>query len=327
VRRAEAQAGLGVAAAAAAPTVSVIVPAYNAAGVVATAVRAALEQTVPALEILVVDDGSRDATAAVAGGFPPPVRCLRQANQGLPGARNSGIAAAQGDWLAFLDADDAWPPDHLEQSLGCATRNGADFVFSDAQVIAPGRQWASWLERAGHGWLARAGAETLARPYELLLRHGSFALPSTVVVRRAAVDGAGRFDARLRPGPEDLDLWLRLAPTTRWAYNRATRIVRTEGDSNLTGDRLGMAAGTARLWTKALDGAPPGLSRGHRRLLRRRCAQAYWEQAYWSLQADQRAAAARAAGLSLRRQWRWRVAAYWMLATLPAGARLLRRRR
>ncbi len=307
-------------------SVTVIVPAFNAEPFLAGAVASALAQTLPPAEVLVVDDGSSDRTAEIAAAFPPPVRCLRQANQGLPGARNTGIAAAQGEWLALLDADDAWPPDHLEQSLRCAARNGADFVFSDAQVVAPQRRWASWLERAGHGWLPQAGAEALARPYELLLQHGSFALPSTVVVRRAAVDAAGRFDASLRPGPEDLDLWLRLAPATRWAFNRATRIERTEGDTNLTGDRLGMAAGTARLWTKALDSAPPALSGSHRRLLRQRLAQAHWEQAYWSLQADQPAAAARAAALSLRQQWRWRTATYWMLATIPAGARLLRRR-
>lgn len=95
------------------PLVTVVVPAYNAADHLTEALESALGQTWPAVEIVVVDDGSTDGTAEVASSVPG-VRVLRQANQGPAAARNAAIAAGRGTVIAYLDADDLWPAHKLD---------------------------------------------------------------------------------------------------------------------------------------------------------------------------------------------------------------------
>ncbi len=88
--------------------ISVVVPVYNGAPYVADAIESILAQAYPSLEIIVVDDGSTDETAAIVQRFGPPVHYYHQQNQGSSVARNYGVTQAGGDWLAFLDADDLW---------------------------------------------------------------------------------------------------------------------------------------------------------------------------------------------------------------------------
>lgn len=107
------------------PRFSVVIPAFNSAATLARAIESVRAQTWPAHEILVVDDGSTDATAEVAAGFDG-VRLIRQKNSGVSGARNAGAAAATGDWLAFLDADDWYAPDRL--------RLHAEWIAEDATL-------------------------------------------------------------------------------------------------------------------------------------------------------------------------------------------------
>jgi glycosyltransferase involved in cell wall biosynthesis len=103
------------------PTVSAIIPAYNAARTVSRAVESCLNQTHPPIEVLVVDDGSTDETAEVVAGFGAPVRLERKPNGGPASARNYAAHLARGDWLGFLDADDRWLPKKLEKQLTLAT--------------------------------------------------------------------------------------------------------------------------------------------------------------------------------------------------------------
>jgi glycosyltransferase involved in cell wall biosynthesis len=93
--------------------ISVIIPAYNAAPYLERAIHSVLVQTRPADEIIIVDDGSTDNTIEIAGRFDAKVKLICQANAGVSAARNAGIRAAKGDWIAFLDADDEWLPDRL----------------------------------------------------------------------------------------------------------------------------------------------------------------------------------------------------------------------
>ena len=114
------------------PRFSVIIPAFNSAATLVRAIDSVHRQSWPAYEIIVVDDGSTDATAEVAGQFDTTVRLIRQANSGVSAARNAGAAAATGNWLAFLDADD-WYTDnriqlHAEWIVEDAT---LDFLTGD----------------------------------------------------------------------------------------------------------------------------------------------------------------------------------------------------
>jgi glycosyltransferase involved in cell wall biosynthesis len=109
--------------------VSVVIPAYNAGRYIGEAIDSALAQSMP-VEVIVVDDGSTDATAAIAFGYGNRVRCIRLEHGGLSRARNRGLAAARHDLIAFLDADDRWAPSKLErQYAALATRPDIDMVF------------------------------------------------------------------------------------------------------------------------------------------------------------------------------------------------------
>lgn len=96
------------------PRFSIVIPAYNAAATLARAIESVRAQSWPAHEVIVVDDGSTDDTADVASQVGGAVRLIRQPNSGVSAARNAGAAAATGDWLAFLDADDWYTPDRIK---------------------------------------------------------------------------------------------------------------------------------------------------------------------------------------------------------------------
>jgi len=121
-----------------APDVSVVIPAYNAAWCVAKAIESVLVQEGADFEIIVVDDGSTDDTAAVLARYGDAIRVVRQRNQGLSAARNAGIRAAQGEFVAFLDADDWWLAGKLGQQLALMhTRPELGFCSTAARVEDP----------------------------------------------------------------------------------------------------------------------------------------------------------------------------------------------
>lgn len=114
-----------------APEVSVIIPAYNAAPWLDEAVASVLAQTHSDLEVIIVNDGSTDNTLQIAHGFMDDrVRVVNQANAGVSAARNAGIAAAGGEYICFMDADDAMLPANLATKLTCLRNNQAEWVFS-----------------------------------------------------------------------------------------------------------------------------------------------------------------------------------------------------
>ena len=117
-------------------TVSVVVPAYNYARYLPKAIDSALGQTHPPLEVIVVDDGSTDDTPRVLAAYADRIRVIRQANQGAGAARNAGIAAARGEYVAFLDSDDLWHPRKLELQLARFASDPETTAFI-SEVSAP----------------------------------------------------------------------------------------------------------------------------------------------------------------------------------------------
>jgi glycosyltransferase involved in cell wall biosynthesis len=141
-------AGLPDGAGLARPTVSVVVPCYNAAAFLEESLGSALAQTYPPLEVIVVDDGSTDDSATVAAALGPRVRVIRQDNRGESAARNRAIDEARGEWVAFLDADDVWRPTKLERQVAMVSegivavhtnyfRFGSDDRVMDASTVSP----------------------------------------------------------------------------------------------------------------------------------------------------------------------------------------------
>lgn len=179
--------------------VSVVIPTYNSGPLVFEAVDSALAQTRPAHEIIVIDDGSTDDTAERIARFGDRVRYLRQANGGVSSARNRGIAEATGELIGFLDADDVWHPRKLEIQVSAMAANPQLGLLGAATF-----EWPAVAHPIIEGEL-----KPVEIRFEELLAKNRF-VTSTVLVRSTAIRDAGEFDRTLQ-GPEDYDMWLRIA--------------------------------------------------------------------------------------------------------------------
>lgn len=181
------------------PTVSVIIPAYNAEPFIAETVKSALNQTYRDLEVIVVDDGSKDRTVERLAEFGDRIRVHRQANAGVAQARNAGVNIATGSWIAFLDADDLWLPHKLE----------AQMAGSDAPM-----RYTNRFNIGAIGGLSPLQSDVTPMHegdlFMPLLLAGNFITLSSVLVRRDVLDQAGGFFPGLS-GAADWDMWLRVA--------------------------------------------------------------------------------------------------------------------
>jgi glycosyltransferase involved in cell wall biosynthesis len=205
------------------PAVSVIMPCYNAGRFLASAIQSVLDQDYPgSLEVVVVDDGSTDDSALVASRFEGVV-VLRQSNEGPGAARNLGLAHAQGELIAFLDADDVWMPGCLLPRVQCLMQNpDVALVFGDftrwapsspelgADSEYPDRLPACVADAVTSGWLF---PEILLDPIVHII---------TVIARREVFNAIGAFDTLLRTG-EDYDLWIRAS--RRFRFQKIDRFV------------------------------------------------------------------------------------------------------
>jgi glycosyltransferase involved in cell wall biosynthesis len=200
------------------PFVSVIIPAYNCAQFLPDAVRCIQKQEHRALEIVIVDDGSTDDTAAVARSFGEKVICISQANGGPAKARNTGLEAARGEIISFLDADDLWPDGSLAILLShLAEEPSIDVVLGQTQAMV----------------LKEATADAPAH-FELFGEPWHCPLVGCGAYRRSILDTVGFFDTTLAQS-EDLDWFLRMrergVPTMR--INDVTLMYRLH-EANLT---------------------------------------------------------------------------------------------
>jgi len=185
-------------------TVSAVIPVYNNGPYIAAAVKSVLDQTRPADEIVVVDDGSTDATAAALEPYRDRIRYIYQQNRGEPSARNRGIREATSEYVAFLDGDDMWFPnklqlqlDYLQRHANCALVYADMRTFDDKGIID-----ASVKERFRITLPA-------GRIFSALFTRSLFG-PGTVVFRKDCVEKVGYFDESLFVG-SDYEMWLRMA--------------------------------------------------------------------------------------------------------------------
>ncbi|BAL93775.1 glycosyltransferase family 2 protein [Rubrivivax gelatinosus] len=220
------------------PLVSVVIPAYNAEAHLEECLESVLAQRGAfRMEVVVVDDGSKDRSAEIAQAHAG-VRCIVQANQGPSAARNTGIREAAGDFVAFLDADDLWPPGKLDRQLTVLARlPSCSMVAGDCrQFDRNGRR--ARTEFADHGL---GDGEQIADAYARLLDH-NFVTTGSVVARRESLVEAGGFAEDLRL-VEDLDLWLRLARRSgvAWCADECLWRRRHEHNISLDGEAVGLA--------------------------------------------------------------------------------------
>lgn len=220
------------------PLVSVIIPAFNAAGFIAATLESVLAQSFTDYELILINDGSPDTQRLQQAIQPYTSRLtyLAQENRGPSAARNLGIRHARGEWLAFLDSDDAWLPTYLAEQLKFLSSDPAlDMVYCDATLHVEGD--ADAADKTFMQLCPSVGAVT----FESLLVEQTQVITSGTVVRRRMVTAAGLFDEEIR-WSEDHDLWLRITHRGgRIAYQRQAllrRTVRSDSQGSAPGSLL-----------------------------------------------------------------------------------------
>jgi glycosyltransferase involved in cell wall biosynthesis len=193
------------------PTVSVIIPTYNREQFVAKAIESVLNQSFQDHEIIVVDDGSTDNTSQTLERYQNKIRYIYQKNAGASAARNTGVNASKGEWLAFLDSDDEWTAEYLSKQIQKAGElPGVCMQTSDCLFIGLDGQTRSYFEINGSLAEFKGGDHLIpAEPFSFIIKHGPWQVGSTIICAQA-IKKAGLFDTSLKLS-EDLDLMARVA--------------------------------------------------------------------------------------------------------------------
>lgn len=233
------------------PKVSVIIPTYNSMRYLTETVESVLRQTYQDFELIIVDDGSSDRTVQwVSELVDPRVKVISQQNQGVCVARNTGIADAQGEYIAFLDHDDLWQPTKLEKQVRCLDENPAVglvhtwMVLVDEYGKSTGRVMTSNAE--GDAWKQLIEQNTVAS--------------SSVMVRRCCLETVGVFSpSRELYTVEDWDLWIRIAARYSFAMIKEPLLSWRQHANNGSKNWRLMEQAYRLVIEKAFDAVPPEL--------------------------------------------------------------------
>lgn len=276
-------------------TVTVVIPAFNCEAYLAETLRSVQAQSEPDLEIIVVDDGSRDGTAAVAGAAAardPRVRVLSQPNAGPAAARNRALRAATGEYVAFVDGDDLCHPLRMERELAVLRRYpSVGAVFCDV----------FWFERDPHAadnrrYLGQDLFTEKAAPYLrkvepdvylctkdfyrfMSTRITSVATQNVMIRREVLTEEPVWFREDWRVG-EDIDLWFRLARRTSLAYIDAPLAYYRHHPESLTSDPERALTGFIAAHTANMERGRDVLSGEEMKTIRRRLARQYFHLGY-----------------------------------------------
>jgi glycosyltransferase involved in cell wall biosynthesis len=229
--------------------ISVIVPVFNSQDYIESCLVSIISQQCEnSIEIIVVDDGSTDHSVQICSKYPE-IKLIQQHNQGPAAARNRGIAAANGAFVAFLDSDDIWPSGKLAQQMAVFKRYPeVGLVFGDCrQFSLEEQETTTYFEKARLDrdfW----GSDCLVKqPYDKLL-HINFITTGSVLARRQFLEQAGLFDESLRL-VEDFDLWLRMALICPFARNAEVALLRRRHSDNISRDELAMSTAALTVLT------------------------------------------------------------------------------
>ena len=220
-------------------SISVIIPTYNRAHLLPRCLDSVIAQKLRSHEIIVVDDGSTDSTRDLVRRNYPGIKLISQENRGVSAARNAGIGAAQGDWLAFLDSDDAWLPGKLGRQAQTVLDN------PDVNIIHTDEIWIRNGVRVNpHLKHRKYGGSIFRRCLPLCVIS-----PSSVMIHRRVFDRVGLFDETL-PVCEDYDLWLRICALMPVAFVPEPLITKYGGHPDQLSTRY---RGMDRYRIKSLD--------------------------------------------------------------------------
>ena len=243
-----------------------MIPAYRAVRSIVATLESVLAQSFGDYEIIVVNDGSPDSEELekVVEPYLSRITYLRQENQGPAGARNTGIQAARGEYVALLDADDLWEPDHLASQVAVLESDPSiDMVYADARIFGDAPE-------EGHTVMELSPSEGEVTFESLVTRRCTVHICVSVARRQALLD-AGLFDRAFR-GTEDIDMWLRIVKRGgRIVYQRRVLGRYRKQAGSLSADSVRMIEGFLAVLAKAVQ--DPGVTPAERDAINRQCAQ------------------------------------------------------
>ncbi len=233
------------------PKVSVVIPAYNAMNYLPETIENVLSQTYNDFEVIVVNDGSSDETEQWVSQIKDPrFKLIFQENQGLAGARNTGIAQAKGEYITFLDADDLWEPTKLEKQV-C--------VLEDNPEIALVYTWVAFIDEAGKHTGRVFKNEAEGDVWKTLTEHNIVECGSVAMVRRSCFEAVGLFDRNLGSSVEDWDMWLRMASKYHFKVVKEPLVYYRQRSTSASRNCEAMARSFQLVIEKAFASAPPEL--------------------------------------------------------------------
>ena len=299
--------------------ISAVIPAYNSAAFIAEAIISIVKQSYIVDEIIVIDDGSSDNTLAVIQGLSGNIRYHKQENRGPAAARNQGIKMAQGDWIAFLDADDQWTTDKIKKQLAGLTRypelhliaGDMTEIDEDNSVLTPSVLAKHQLLTGFIKDQGRPITDALSK-----LVHKNFIPTGTVLVRRDTLLAVGMFNESIHYG-EDLELWAKIAAYYPISCLPEILMLRRLHNNNATKASAAMLIDRIEVMqslrqTISLTLIQQGLKPD------RLVADAYTALAYWYFNLKDYQRARQAAVASLYEALTWRALIYGLSACLPA---------
>jgi glycosyltransferase involved in cell wall biosynthesis len=303
------------------PQVSVIIPAYKVAPFIEETLNSVLSQTFKNYEIIVINDGSPDTPdlEKALGGYLDKINYVKQDNKGAGAARNAGLRLARGQYVAFLDGDDAWSPEYLEEQLKLIHSDGGyDLVYANALLVGD----SPWT---GKTYMDR-DPSTGPATFEALVGERCLVITSGVLARREPIIEVGLFDESLR-NSQDFDLWVRLAKRAhaRITYQRKVLLRHRAHAGSLASDGIKSVEGELKVLHKVSEW--PNLTPSERKTLEAtialRTASVEVDRGKRALLAGEFDAAARSfrSANDYYHRWKLRMA----LILLRIGPRVLRR--
>lgn len=233
--------------------VSVVIPAYNAMQYLPQTVESILKQTFSDFEVIIVNDGSTDdiETWVHTSVNDPRFRLISQENQGTAGARNTGIKHSQGEFIAFLDADDLWHPRKLEEQVRkLRAHPGAGLAYT----------WLQYADESGtrNGRIVKSSFQ--GNVWKQLTAFNFVGCGSNAMIRRTCFEAVGNFDQSLDSYVEDWDMWLRIAKQYPFAVVKKSLVYNRKYPGSCSTHWKKMAKGCPKVLEKAFASAPPELA-------------------------------------------------------------------
>jgi len=303
------------------PEISVIIPTHDRAKYITDAVESVLNQTYHDFELIIIDDGSTDKTAEVLKPYKKNIKYIYQENHGVSSARNAGIWAARGNWLAFLDSDDEWFPEKLQVQMTCLRKN-QDLIAHTVNVHYSEKLNDGVNSFTTSGFPLQQSEGILVDPFPYQMRYTALAMVQSILCRKNAAINAGLFDESLSIN-EDYNFMCRLALQGPWGYTSRELVMlhrREENIENLSARRFKDPVRTFKSLQKGYEEILRDfdLSLKNKRLVQSQLSKTFFTLGMEFLRRGDRNAARKNLRNSILTHFSWKAYIAGMLTILPS---------